>query len=285
METQNSDTKAVSVIITWRDRPEIETLLAHNGPEFQSVDAEVIVVNCSGDSEMLAAAIRHSGYPGVRQIDIASPKFNKCVAINLGVHLCHGETICMIDTDMLLDPGFLKQAVSLVSASNYVTVERVVEKEGTEPTPSYLMIMSQTTEFTCRDGRIIRFENERIYLDDNSRVGYGQVVVRKEDFQAVGGMNSELQGWGYEDQDLHLRLNAVQGLTVVRVGRATHLTHGDNKRDLTGETKSESHRRNLAIGYDNYARGNFMGTYAADVAQWSEFVSERTAVTEEVLTY
>jgi hypothetical protein len=63
------------------------------------------------------------------------------------------------------------------------------------------------------------------------------------------------------------------------------MTHGDNKRDLTGETKSESHRRNLAIGYDNYARGNFMGTYAADVAQWSGRVSERPGVTEEVLTY
>lgn len=282
---ENSDTKAVSVIITWCNRPEIETFLAHNGPEFNSVDAEVIVMNCSGDSEALAAAIKRSGYQGVRQIDIAMPKFNKCVAINLGVHLSHGQTIFMNDTDILLDSGFLKQAVSLVSASNYVTVERVVEKEGTEATPSYLMIMSQTTEFTCRDGRIFRFENERIYLDDNSRVGYGLVVVRKEDFLAAGGMNSQLQGWGYEDQDLHLRLNAVHGLTVVRVGRATHMTHGDNKRDLVGETKSESHRRNLAIGYDNYARGNFMGTYAADVAQWCERISERVAVTEEVLTY
>lgn len=286
METQNSDTKDVSVIITWCDRPEIETSLAHNGPEIDSANAEVIVMNCSGDSEALAAAIKRSGCAGVRQIDIAMPKFNKCVAINLGVHLCQGRAIFMNDTDILLDPGFLKQAVSLVSASNYVTVGRVVEKEGAEPTLSYLMIMSQTTEFTCRDGRIIRFENERIHLDDNSRLGYGLVVVRKEDFQAIGGMNSELQGWGYEDQDLHLRLNAVQGLSVVRVGSATHLTHGDNKRDLLGGvTKSESHRRNLAIGYENYARGNFMGTYAADVAQWSERVSERPAVTEEVLIY
>lgn len=285
MEMQILEPKAVSVIISWSNRPEIEMALALNAPEFETVDAEVIVVNCGGDSAMLAAAVKRSGYPGVRRIDLPASKFNKCLAINLGVHLCRGEVLFLLDTDMILDASFLKEALSLVSAINYVTVERVVEKESSAPQPSYLMSMSQKTEFTCRDGRIIRFEHERLYFDDNSRVGYGQVVMRKEDFHAIGGMNSQLEGWGYEDQDLHLRLNAVQGLSVVRVGRATHLTHGDNKRSLVGTTKSESHRLNVARGYDNYAHGNFMGTYSADVAQWSSRTIEHDVVNSEMSIY
>lgn len=285
MEMQPSDPEAVSVIIPWSNRAEIEVALALNRPEFEAVGAEVMVVNCGGDGAMLASAIKRSGYQGVRRIDIPVFKFNKCLAINLGVHLCRRKLLFLLDTDIILGEGFLKEALPLISAINYTTVERVVEKESSPPSPSYLMSMSQKTEFTCRDGKIIRFEHERLYFDDNSRAGYGLVVMRKEDFHAIGGMNSQLQTWGYEDHDLHLRLNAVLGLSVIRVGRATHLTHGDNKRNLGGTTKSESHSLNVAISYDNYARGNFMGTYEADVAQWSARVSEHNVVTDEMLIY
>jgi hypothetical protein len=273
MKQQSCDTN-VSVVIPWRDRPELEVTLALNAHEFEAVGAEILVVNCAGDATALAAAVARSGCPRVRQIDIPALRFNKCLAQNLGVHLCSGGVVFLLDTDMVLDAGFLAAAAPLVSADYYVTVERVVEKEATAATPSYLVSMSQHTEFTCRDGRVIRFEHEHLYFDDNSRVGYGQVVLRREDFLAIGGMNAQLQGWGYEDQDLHLRLNAVRGLSPLRVGRATHLTHGDDKRALTGMNKSQSHKLNVAIGYDNYASGNFMGTYAEDVARWAARVGE-----------
>jgi hypothetical protein len=161
-----------------------------------------------------------------------------------------------------------------VSADSGATVERVVEKEASRRAPSYLLSMSQTTEFSCRDGRVIRFEHERVYFEDGSEAGPGLVILRKQDFRAIGGMNSKLQGWGYEDLDLHLRLNAVRGITLKPVGRATHLTHGDDKRSLTGTNKAASHKLNIAICYDNYARGDFMGTYAADVALWSPRIVE-----------
>jgi glycosyltransferase involved in cell wall biosynthesis len=285
VETQTGESQAISVIIPWSNRPELEVTLAQNGPEFEAVGAEVMVVNCAGDDEMLSTAIKRSGYQGVRRIDIPASRFNKCLAINLGVHLCRGKVLFLLDSDIILGECFLKEALARVSAINYATVKRVVEKESTMPTPSYLVSMTQHTEFTCRDGKVIRFEHERLYFDDNSKAGCGLIMMRKEDFHAVGGMNSQLRSWGYEDQDLHLRLNAVQGLSVVRVGRGTHLTHGDDKRSLVGTSKSESHRLNVAIGYDNYARGNFMGSYGADVAQWAARVIEHDVVTDEVLTY
>lgn len=282
MEREKSDTPAVSVIIAWRARPELELTLAMNRAEFESAGAEVLVVNCAGDPRALAAAAAGSACPGVRQIDLDVPEFNKCLAQNVGLHLSRGHVLFLLDADIILGAGFLCAARALVSAEHYVTVERVAEKEGRPATPSYIVGMSQHTEFTCRDGRVIRFEHERLYFDDNSTVGYGQVVLRKEDFLSIGGMNSQLQGWGYEDQDLHLRLNALRGLTPLRIGRATHLTHGDDKRALFGMNKAQSHKVNVAIGYDNYARGNFMGTYAADLACWGGHVVERTSATLEV---
>jgi glycosyltransferase involved in cell wall biosynthesis len=273
----NSSATDVSVIIPWGNRPELAVTLAANRAEFESVGAEVLVVNCAGDGEMLAAAIARSGCRDVRHAFIPAPKFNKCLTQNVGVSLSRGRVIFLLDTDIILAPGFLKDALAHVSAESCATVERVVEKEATPRAPSYLLSMSQTTEFTCRDGRVIRFEHERVYFEDGSEAGPGLVVMRKEDFRAVGGMNSKLQGWGYEDLDLHLRLNAVQGITMRRIGRATHLTHGDDKRSLSGTNKIASHQLNVAICYDNYARGDFMGTYAADVAKWSPRVVEHDA--------
>lgn len=275
MEPLNSSAIDVTVIIPWANRPELQVTLAMNRAEFESVGAEVLVVNCAGDGAMLSAAIEGSGCRGVRRADIPAPKFNKCLTQNIGAHLSRGTAIFLLDTDIILEQGFLKAALAEVSADTCATVERVVEKEATRRAlPSYLLSMSQTTEFACRDGRVIRFEHERVYFEDGSEAGPGLVLLRKEDFRAIGGMNSKLVGWGYEDLDLHLRLNALQGITLKRVGRATHLTHGDDKRSLHGTDKIASHKLNIAICYDNYSRGDFMGTYAADIALWSPRVVE-----------
>src|SRR5438270_813642 len=109
MKQQSCDTN-VSVVIPWRDRPELEGTLAQNAPEFESVGADVLVVNCAGDAAALTAAIGRSGCPRVRQIDIPAPRFNKCLAQNIGVHLCRGGVVFMLDTDMVLDAGFLAAA-------------------------------------------------------------------------------------------------------------------------------------------------------------------------------
>ncbi|HEV2800036.1 MAG TPA: glycosyltransferase family 2 protein [Pyrinomonadaceae bacterium] len=276
MKLSNSSATDLSVIIPWSNRPELELTLASNRAEFESTGAEVLVVNCGGDGRLLAVAVENSGCRNVRRAFIPAPKFNKCLAQNLGAHLSRGRVVFLLDSDIILDKGFLKEALMQVSAETCATVARVVEKEGRagQQLSSYLVRMVQTTEFACRDGRVIRFEHERVYFEDGSEAGPGLVVLRKEDFRAVGGMNSKLECWGYEDLDLHLRLNAVCGLKMKHVGRATHLTHGDDKRNLTGTNKIASHKLNVAICYDNYARGNFMGTYAADVAEWAARVSE-----------
>ena len=274
---------ALSVIIPWSNRPEIEITLANNRAIFDAIGAEVLIVNCGGDRSMLAAAIQRSGNEKVRWLEIPVARFNKCLALNLGAHSISSDVMFTLDSDVILHPGFLETALSRVSNEVYVSLQRVIESDPRPPVKSFLVSMAQTTELITREGKAVRFENQRLYFEDGSEAGPGLVMIQTRNFRAVGGMNSQLIGWGYEDLDFHLRLNAVLGLSHSRFGEATHLTHGDEKRMLHGTTQAASQRLNMTSCYEKYARGDFMGTFALDVQRWAGLVKVQDPSTDGAL--
>src|SRR5689334_13630364 len=119
--------KTVSVVVPWSNRPELEVVLARNRVEFNSIQAEILVVNCGGDRSMLATAIKRSGCESIRRLDIPAVTFNKCLALNIGAHFSRGTVLFTLDADIILSPGFLEEALARVSSEAYVSVERVIE--------------------------------------------------------------------------------------------------------------------------------------------------------------
>lgn len=259
----------LSVIIPWRNRPEIETTLAANSRIFAAHELEVIIVNCAGDARQLSTALSHINIPNLRSIELQPEQFNKSLALNLGVYAARAPHLFLLDTDVILRDDFILAALDMTETNAFVTIERAFESTPhSSPEDSEIMEVVQSLRVVATGQREASVETNRLRLTDGSKSAPGLVFVGRRQFIAVGGMNSDLQGWGWEDIDLLLRLQLSLGLAHRQIGSVTHLTHGDEVRYF-GERGYQSEQFNMAICMENYKAGHFWGTYLDDVATWS----------------
>lgn len=268
----------LSIVIPWCDRDELAETLAHNRARFVASRAEVIVVNCGGDRAQLARHAAATEMPGLRVVHVPARRFNKSLALNVGAWAARAPRLFHLDADILLgEDDLLSRARALLGRPGFVNVERVHESAGQRRghRRSHLEHVAHLIELQTRNGRRASIETNRFRLVDQSRSAPGLVLLRRADFIAVGGMSSDLEGWGWEDLDLLVRLQLGLGLRQRLAGEVTHLSHDDRRRDTRGrrrtETEADNYRRCLA----RYAAGHLAGTYRADLAQWRERLRER----------
>jgi glycosyltransferase involved in cell wall biosynthesis len=258
----------LSIIIPWANRPELSRTLAHNDVQFADTGAEVIVVSCGGIPTQLAECLSVVRRASVRSLDIEA-SFNKALAINIGVHHARGEMLFLLDSDIELGSGCCAEGLARASATCAVTLDRVVESAGpARRTHPHLSSVVHTLELEMADGRTVLLETNRRRLADGSRSAPGLVFLPKQRFEEVGGMNSDLEGWGWEDLDLLVRLQLGAGMRIERSGTATHISHGDELRHVPAGSRGENESRNASRCLYNYGAGHYLGTYADDVATW-----------------
>jgi glycosyltransferase involved in cell wall biosynthesis len=259
----------LSVVIPWRARDELATTLRHNRARLISSAAEVMVVSCGGDSRQLMRLTKVVDLPGLRLLHIAKRRFNKSLALNVGAAMARASRLLFLDADILLDDAMLDDATSLLRRPGFVNVERVHESAIRHPhRQSRLLHVAHRIDLLTTDGRRATIETNRLRLADRSRSAPGLVLLRRDDFVAVGGMSSDLEGWGWEDLDLLVRLQLKLGLPQRLTGEVTHLSHDDSQRDTRGRPRAETETTNYLRCLARYAGGNFMGTYRSDVARW-----------------
>jgi len=204
----------------------------------------------------------------VRALAIATG-FNKALAINLGAYHARAETLFLLDADIELAPDTCAAALACVSERRAVVLDRVVESSPTSAVDyPYVRSVVHTFELETSAGEVVRVETNRQRLADGSRSAPGMVFVPKRCFEDVGGMNSDLTGWGWEDLDLLVRLQLGARMEVARAGAATHLTHGDDVRRVDGTSRAANEARNATMCVANYGLGHYLGTYDDDVATW-----------------
>lgn len=266
----------LSIVIPWCDRAELATTLAENRARFAASRAEIIVVNCGGDRTAVTRHAAEAAVPGLRVVHVPA-RFNKSLALNLGASLARAPRLFHLDADILLDKtDFLSRARALLGRPGFVNVERVHESARPRARRrSRLQHVAHLTELVLADGRRATIETNRYRLADHSRSAPGLVLLRRADFLAVGGMSSDLVGWGWEDLDLLVRLQLGLGLRQRLAGEVTHLSHDDRWRDTRGrqrtETEADNYRRCLA----RYVAGQLTGSYRADLARWHDRLRER----------
>src|SRR5215207_7154276 len=94
----------VSIVISWRDRPELLRSLPTVAEVVRRTGGDVTVVNFGGNQIMLADVLRRSGVSSCRIVHRAGEQyFNKARAQNLGALGSLHPILFFCDCDILLD--------------------------------------------------------------------------------------------------------------------------------------------------------------------------------------
>jgi N-terminal domain of galactosyltransferase len=272
-----NDKPALSILIPWCERDELRLTLAANAPAFRGHDAEVLIINCGGSGQRLRDIISASEVTCVRQLDLSIPRFNRSLALNVGLSRARSDTIFVSDADVVLLSDL---PVEAMDERSFVTIEWVYESEAIEmkepadrSDSAVTLANTPTLELNFRDGSRVRHQLSGRDRFGNRRAVAGLLLAKKRDLLNIQGYNSDLETWGWEDNDVIVRLQYVLGLQRVLSGTALHLTHGDIRRALSG-SRSQSNRRNLISCCRNYNNGLFLGSYHADIANLADKVTE-----------
>jgi len=260
-----------SVVIPWANRPELGDTLVRNRPIFERHAAETVIVNAGGDHNVLLDLVSRAAVPNVTTVDLSAAAFNRALCCNIGALVCRGTHLFLLDADIVVVSDILAEAAALIqNGGRFVAVSKIVEAEppvrrpGAGPDMSCIAEMIEERTLITTDGRRAVLRKRKVGA---SRVGDGLVLVRKPDLMNVGGLNSSLTGWGYEDTDFQLRLQFLLGLERVDAGEVIHLTHPLTQRSL------ESWNRNMAQCFSNYAGGHYLGTLEQDALAWGYAVA------------
>ena len=138
------------------------------------------------------------------------------------------------------------------------------------------MALAHVVELETAAGERVRIETNRREFRHGSRGGPGLIALRRQDFLAVDGMNSDLRGWGFEDVDLVARLQLCELGPRVAVGGALHLSHDDSLRSTAGAARARSEQHNFAVCLANYRLGHLRGTFTDDVQTCAETIEIRS---------
>jgi predicted glycosyltransferase involved in capsule biosynthesis len=273
-------TPAISVIIAWADRDELASCLRQNAGMLNREGVEVLVVNAGGSAARLRSCVSGARYQSLRIIDVPVQKFNKSLALNLGAHFSRGGKLFVLDADIVMRSDFISEASPMLEEGAFVTIRRRYESATPYPSPVWGTLAknsgciesvrrTQNIELQFSDGSITTL---RISVNDlltGSDAGHGHVLLKKADFLAVGGYHSDVNTWGWEDDDLLFRLQKILGLRHCEAGEALHLSHNDDRRMLQGASKFSSNAANMLQCLLRYAKRNFGGTYFEDSTEWA----------------
>jgi glycosyltransferase involved in cell wall biosynthesis len=139
---------------------------------------EIIVVDNSSEDNTLDIARRFTNL-------IYSYNPERSSQINYGVTKSSGKYIYRVDSDFILDPNVIMEAVNLAESNNYAAI---LIHNTSDPSVSYW-------------AKVRKFERDMYeYEDLNVAVRF----IRKDIFLSIGGFDPELN-YG-EDYDLHNRI-------------------------------------------------------------------------------
>ncbi len=258
--------KRVSFIIPWSDRPVLAATLKENRGLFSPDYSQVIIVNAGGNFSSLKDIVTESCIPNITVVNLEGAKFNKSCCLNIGVSHAEENIIFLLDCDVLITKETVDNALAMLDLENFLTIRDGIESNP-EAHPQVLNSLPWlkekivTTEFMLANGNSASFEFRQ---SSSGRSVGGLLLLNKKHYLSVEGADSQLEGWGFEDFDLQIRLQAMLGIRRISTGYITHITHNTaNFSDL-----QMNNLRNMKKCSTKYEHGNFLGSYSEDVAQW-----------------
>ncbi len=166
----------LSVIIPVRGHePFLELAIASLVEPFSKNPLEILVVNQSKGSLDLTIPpevgdiLRHTDYPAVSHVWQENEE-GKAGAMNQGAHLASSDVLLFMDSDVILEPGLLDEAMGLLRTCDIVSVPRLHTQLGWSIlSESFVRILRFVTPWCClmRRGTLEQYGWWRTdYLED-----------------------------------------------------------------------------------------------------------------------
>lgn len=259
----------LSIIVPWCDRKEILESISGFLTCLDALNGEILIVNYSGDQAYLDNNLPQN--KRLRVIQTEQKKyFNKSAAQNIGATYSAFDVLFFCDCDILISNSVVQEiATHLVRSKEvFATVAGVKETTINSRGAGHITRFGYTLQLKTRDGATLEIIDNEEDGDDGTRQAPGLLFLKKEHFLAVDGYNSQLLGWGWEDQDMIARLSLGARLQRHTHGIFGHISHGDRSRmarypefSSRWESRDQMFRQALA----NYDQANFQGTYSSDI--------------------
>jgi hypothetical protein len=208
------------------------------------VGSEVIVVDWSCPDKCGEWAAL---WPITRVVNVVGEKnFSLPKSRNIGAKAARGEWLCFLDCDMVVSQDFSKIVID--------TIRNKLERPDKKSTTNYF-----------------------ISFGINSQAGYaGMTICRKEDWEAVGGYDEQMEGWGWEDTDFKNRLEQIKLVPYfISKDLATHIEHGNEERVKYYDQKDQnaSHAKNQELSYKRLEHIRSMaGFWSVTHASWTGII-------------
>jgi glycosyltransferase involved in cell wall biosynthesis len=263
----------LSIIVSWKNRKElarsIESLLA-TAAHF---NGELVLVNFDGDTQLLAQLMNGFAGEALKIVNVKDqPLFNKSASNNLGAFHARFDHFFFCDCDIIMEPATLQGLFGRVqeTEASFGTLEGVKETIINSIQNNHIVSFGYELFIRTKNGRTLKIVDSEEDANDGSRNAPGLLLTSKRNFESINGYNSNLVGWGWEDQDMISRLTLGAGLTRKIFGKAYHISHDDQERTKhypisnRWESRDKMFRQALA----NYDADQFMGTYSKDISTY-----------------
>lgn len=260
----------LSIVVSWRDRRELRQALPGLFAAAAAAGGDLTVVNFGGSRRLLHEQLADDDAVSIVDVD-GPPYFNKACAQNLGAGHTAQPFLFFCDCDIVLDVGTVAELLDEVQRRPgcFGTLAGVRESELNSRRGRHVVCFGYELTIHTADGRKLHIVDHEENAADGTRQAPGLLLVRRSDFLAIDGYNSRLHGWGWEDQDMIGRLTLGAGLSRVANGHVVHLSHDDAARvgSYACKDRWESRDRMFRQALANYDRGDFQGTYRADLKE------------------
>jgi predicted glycosyltransferase involved in capsule biosynthesis len=141
--------------------------------------------------------------------------YNKCKSYNIGLTHATTEIVCFLDIDCIISKQNLYKALETVLKSDCVSIGyngisiylSYLAKEQIK-NAQLINLYEHFDTLVDRSNIYNEFTNDNYHIGNTKAVG-GVVIGRNNTFTSVGGFNPNFTGWGYEDNEIIVRMHKL----------------------------------------------------------------------------